>query len=231
MTEFIDATLKLLGEDPSGYSVFGLAILAFVFILYTFKDVTKKFLSSVIKAKAPKTSNLISTLKFHNLFISLDYVADKIKYQEFEEKSKTRMFHDFMEFKINTIKTATTKFLDDDTLNTLSRSELLSRIDHLVKEEIVTTYIDRTKLEFIEGGVSIEDANSVVNLFEQWREDSVEAMQFLVLSAFANTEYYTTNYQLVNATLEYFSFAVRMIPRDGIESFKQLNGIFKHIEY
>lgn len=174
----------------------------------------------------------------HNIFTTIDDVRMDVKMVEFfldedinvRDVTKEKMFVCFMNNKLDSIKTETLRFLgnEEDLLN-LTKTELSNKMLGLMNN-IILDYSAVTKQDFLEKGVKNEDVVYIINLFEEWRFDTVKAMKIRIQSLFSS-EFHTTNHSIVLGLLEVFSFSILLIPKDGIQSFKSFNGRFSKVNF
>lgn len=175
----------------------------------------------------------IKSLLNHDLFNTTEIVKREcltIKFTtdgEFDS-AKTKMFHDFMTFKLDVINDEFSLLLQKN-LNDVSKDELkmilLSSIN-----VTVTDYIQKTRSHFIEKGITKEDADYCIELFEEWRIDTIKSLIDRINSIFSSDFHYT-NFEKLLGSFEVFSMAISLIPKDGAMSFEDMNGRFKNLKY
>ena len=235
MEELIPELNKLTDGFP-WFATF-LIIMTIIFFIFFGKVLNSKIKKSDffigrgfrLFKKKPKLNTLIE----HDLFATVNRVRNAIKYIEFTtdgeiDKVKSKMFIDFMSFKLDSIEKQFKKHLinisDDDSIDAI-KNDLFELITNVISE-----YINKTERHFLKKGVTPEDTTYVIMLFEKWREETVSSASHRINSIFAST-YYPTKFEKVLGSLEVFSMAVDLIPKDGVSSFNEMNGKFKDLKY
>ena len=231
-TKFIDRLLN------SSNAIEFVIIFIFLTVLTFFKKRIFKLVSTVINNfsvsfEYKNEAARIKGLKYHDIFRTIERVRIITNKQKFFHRdgidtTKSAMFNDFMTFKLDAIKyhfniliekTAETK--DNDHLKALCFDAVT---------ETSTEYLNKTKIHFLEAGISGKDADYVIDLFERWRLETITSVQHRINSVFSS-KFHTTRYENVLAVLELISMAIDLIPKDGIGAFDSFNGKFKNIEY
>jgi hypothetical protein len=67
-------------------------------------------------------------------------------------------------------------------------------------------------------------------LFEKWRSETLDSVTHRINSIFASTSH-TGKFEKILGSLEAFSIAIDLIPKDGVAAFEEMNGRFKTLEY
>jgi len=196
-----------------------------------------EYMAQKLGGKTPDNSVKVKFIN-HNIFTTIEEVRQDIKRANFfidkDEKihdiTKETMFVDFMNNKLNAIGDQTKTFIEkEDNLVKLSKTELANSVMVLVNN-IISEYTIKTKEDFINNGVKVADADYIIDLFEEWRYDTVKAMKHRLESLFSS-EFHTTNHSIILGLLEVFSFSILLIPKDGILSFNVFNGKFAKLKY
>jgi len=188
-------------------------------------------LKSIIFKK--RISNNIRELKYHNLFQVIDQVRNTIKHQKFYcnnelDSTKSQMFVDFMNFKLDAIRDAFQELIEkavDSKDNDMLKNQFMNTMNNTV-----LVYIRKTRMCFLEKGINYEDADDIIELFERWRMDTISVISQQVNSIFASN-YHKTKYENLLAVLEIISIAVALIPKDGVAAFNAVNGKFMKTKY
>ena len=180
-----------------------------------------------------KKKKKLKILIEHDLFATINRVRNSVKYIEFTtggkvDKVKSKMFHDFMSFKLDSIENQFKKYLtnisEKNSIDAI-KNDLFELMDDIIAE-----YISKTEEHFLKKGVPPKDTKYVIMLFEKWRDETVKSSIYRINSVFAST-YYPTKFEKVLGSLEIFSMAVDLIPKDGVSSFNEMNGKFKNLKY
>lgn len=221
--------------------LFALFVFIYTTLLYIFKDNIVNFFKRTIdqiKARiSPKPSRVLREIKFtglknHDVFNLIELIRRECHIQKFYtdkklDHTKTKMFKDFMDFKLNSISEhfmlLTKEGAKCDTPMEL-KVLILNTVRYITEE-----YMDNTKLHFIARGINMRDANYVIDVFEAWRLPTIKAVGERVNSIFSSP-FHKDNYSRMLAFFEIISIAVELIPRDGVASFDEINGKFKEIK-
>ena len=175
----------------------------------------------------------LRSLKHHDIFKTIERVRRICSKHRFYcareyDATKSQMFSDFMDFKLNAIKSNFKKLIDKAP-DAVDNDHLKDMCFEAVGDSI-TEYIEATRVHFVKKGISYKDADYVVDLFERWRLETVISVQNRINSVFAS-KYHQNKFQNLLAVLELISMAIDLIPKDGIAAFNSFNGKFKSIKY
>ena len=94
--------------------------------------------------------------------------------------------------------------------------------------EIVKEYCRNTLDDFIANGISYSDASYIVELFEKWRQLTVQSLGARINGIFSSQFHYTRFDKLL-ASLEVMSMAIELITKDGVGAFDEMNGVFEKV--
>lgn len=167
------------------------------------------------------------------MFRVIENTRTKVKYQKFYnykkfDLTKSQMFVDFMNFKLDTIR---------DEFQGLILKAAYSTDNDMLKDQVYDTmkrtvevYIEKTRIHFIKSGVPYDDADEIIRLFEKWREETISVISGEVTNIFASN-YHESKYENLLAVLGAISIAIALIPKDGIAAFNAINGKFMEIKY
>tara|TARA_R110002049_G_scaffold18095_7_gene69594 strand:- start:644 stop:1351 length:708 start_codon:yes stop_codon:yes gene_type:complete len=231
-TKFIDRLLN------SGSTIEFVIIFIFLAVLTFFKKRILNFVRTVISnfslsIEYKSEIDRIKGLRHHDIFRSIERVRivtnkHKFYHREGLDVTKSAMFKDFMTFKLDAIKHHFTALIH--------KAAVANDNDHVkalcfdAVTETSTEYLNKTKIHFLESGISGKDADYVIDLFERWRLETITSVQHRINSVFSS-KFHTTRYENLLAVLELISMAIDLIPKDGIGAFESFNGKFKNIEY
>jgi hypothetical protein len=210
--------------------------------MYLFKDViSKKIQDYKLRKNCDSTTEDgqydFDDLSYHDLFSVIFEVKSAIKRYHFAEEdggeTKTRIFHDFLNIMLNEIfenmKQLIQTISAQHKAGDVSRDELKQTIRKSLNV-IVDNYCMKGEHHLIDKGLTKADATYVVELFENWRSETRASINSRIDAMFASS-FHTTNFQRTLAVYELISVSVSLIPKDGIRSFKEMNGKFKTIQY
>lgn len=197
-----------------------------------------KWFGEIIFRKAERVALIKPKLINHNVFNVIEEVRNDIKRVEFfidldhktNDVTKEKMFIDFMNHKLDSVSKNTLSFMKkEEELVKLSKTELHNTTIGLI-HTITNEYMAQAKSTFINKGLTVQDAEYIIDLFEEWRYDTIKAMKYQIEYLFSS-EYHSTNYDILLNILEIFSFSILLVPKDGIQSFNEFNGKFSSIKY
>ena len=205
-------------------------------LIYAFKDaLSKKILGY---KKNTNNDHRIKELINHDLFNVVNQTRSSVKNVKFYspnefyisefDSSKSKMFQDFMNFKLNSIESRFKIFLNDVDL--LQSNDGFKNSIFTLLNEVVEDYLHDTERHFLEKGVPYKDTKFILELFEKWREETINGLIYRINSIFASDSY-GGKYEKLLGTLEVVSYAVYLVLKDGINSFEEVNGKFKNLEY
>ena len=210
-----------------------MTLIFFVFFKETLNSKLKKINFSSLNIFSRSNDHKIPLLIDHDIFNVIERVRQITKHTSFDthgeyDAAKSKMFHDFMDFKLDIIHTSFKKYLKkipkDISMDALKNSIFIMAGD------IVEDYLHKTEEHFLKKGITPEDTDYVLMLFEQWRAETIDSVSYRINSIFASTAHPGKFEKLLGA-LEAFSMAIDLIPKDGIASFEEMNGKFKDLEY
>lgn len=227
----METLLKELSNlNLSGWMIF---ILLFISIIFYF---FKKPLSELIKKvsfKKETKENKIKDLINHDLFNTLARVKLEVKNMKFYthgkyDANKTRMCYDFTRFKSDVCYKRFQEFLDRDldsiSLDALKR-EMLTEMGIMHEE-----YVNETSNFWLQKGITKEDVDYIIELFERFRFDVVQSFVNRIEAIFS-TSYHPTNFDKILACYDMFAMGVDLLPKDMQTTFEALNGRFTNISY
>jgi len=173
-------------------------------------------------------------LKDHDIFNVINEVRARLKFHEFQDDVvKTKVFHDFIKIMLDEI---------DDQLHTLieevkkedakpnGKRDGLKKVIMDRLNNIVTDYCQKTHAKFVSKGLSFQEAEYVVALFEEWRSETRIHIDGRINSIFASS-FHQTNFARVLAVFELISVSISLISKDGLRSFETMNGRLKNLKY
>lgn len=217
-------------------------VIVLAITMYLFKDViSKKIQDYKLRKNCNSTTEDgqydFEDLSYHDLFSVIFEVKSAIKRYHFDEEdggeTKTRIFHDFLNIMLNEIfenmKQLIQTISAQHKAGDVSRDELKQTIRKALNV-IVDNYCMKGEHHLIDKGLTKRDATYVVELFENWRSETRASINSRIDAMFASS-FHTNNFQRTLAVYELISVSVSLIPKDGIRSFKEMNGKFKTIQY
>ena len=199
-------------------------------IFYFFGKNINLWIKSFIKKEQ---NHDISELENHDIFNTLQRVEKEVYFMKFfthgsYDAVKTAMCQDFTKFKCELCNKHFEKFLLND-FSKISMDELKRMVLNTMNS-MHDDYIKATKNHWLNKGISKEDADYVINLFEKFRYDVVVSFQHRIESIFAST-YHESKFDKVLACYDMFAMGIDLLPKDLQTTFEALNGRFAKIKY
>jgi len=225
----MESVLKSLVENLEGSSISAiiLIILAFMFM---FKKEIPAWINRLFSLK---NRLKIEDLKHHDLFNTCVRVRTEVSLMKFYTHSvyditKSKMCKDFTKHKIDVCYKSFESILEQD-IEKMSSDEFKR---YILKEQtkMHVNYINKISEDWRNKGISEIDIRYVVELFETFRYDVVQAFEYRINSIFSSRSHHNNTRRLL-AIFEMWSFGVDMLPRDMQITFETLNGRFKEIDY
>ncbi len=180
-----------------------------------------------------RTRNRILSLLKHDIFMVIEDTRTACRHTKFYthrklDVTKTQMFVDFMNFKLDAIKKQfkllINKAVDCEDNDCLRRDVIKAMYD------AIDEYTEQTRVHFYKKGVPYDQADNCVDVFERWRLETVSSVSIRIDSVFSS-KFHKSKYENLLAVLELISMAIALIPKDGVGAFNSINGKFKDINY
>ena len=175
----------------------------------------------------------IKDLKSHDIFNTLQRVKQEVYFLKFYthgnfDATKTAMCQDFVKYKCEICDEHFEKFAEKD-FSLVGMDQLKSMmLDTMYAMH--SDYIKATKNHWLNRGISKEDADFVILLFEKFRHDVVLSFQHRIDAIFA-CEHYDTKFKKILACYDMFAFGIDLLPKDLQTTFEAVNGRFAQINY
>ena len=191
-----------------------------------------QFIKSIFSKKEKK--RLIIGLENHDVFSTLDRVRNEVANLKFYthgeyDKVKTRMCYDFTKHKSIKCSARMLEIVRTKDIDTMDRDKLKKFI-LLEQGDMHREYIKAIRIEWDLKGVSPQDVDYVIHLFEKFRYDVIVSFEHRINSIFGSS-YNKDNFTLMLAVLEMWAMGIDLLPRDMSTTFESLNGKFKDIKY
>lgn len=219
----MDALINLFSNLPVSI----LSILCLIVIIFLiFK---KEIVESVKNLQRPKTKKKIDSLIYHRFFTVCDEVERIILGMSFItkgafDKTKTKMMHTLIQMKCATMKKHFTKLLLSPEIDSWGHLELQAKFKFTLME-VVKDYNEEALTTYVKWGIDYDDANFLINTYEEYRACMVSVFIDGIDSILMNTDY-EGNFNKVNTLMETCCIAIGVIPRDVQSSFEAVNGRF-----
>jgi len=201
-------------------------------LLKILEIILPQFIKSIFSKKEKK--RLIIGLENHDVFSTLDRVRNEVANLKFYthgeyDKVKTRMCYDFTKHKSIKCSARMLEIVRTKDIDTMDRDKLKKFI--LIEQgDMHREYIKAIRIEWDLKGVSPQDVDYVIHLFEKFRYDVIVSFEHRINSIFGSS-YNKDNFTLMLAVLEMWAMGIDLLPRDMSTTFESLNGKFKDIKY
>ena len=201
-------------------------------LLKILEIILPQFIKSIFNRKEKK--RLIIDLENHDVFSTLDRVRNEVANLKFYthgeyDKVKTRMCYDFTKHKSIKCSARMLEIVRTKDIDTMDRDKL-KKLILLEQGDMHREYIKAIRIEWDLKGVSPQDVDYVIHLFEKFRYDVVVSFEHRINSIFGSS-YNKDNFSLMLAVLEMWAMGIDLLPRDMSTTFESLNGKFKDIKY
>lgn len=201
-------------------------------LLKILEIILPQFIKSIFSKKEKK--RLIIDLENHDVFSTLDRVRNEVANLKFYthgeyDKVKTRMCYDFTKHKSIKCSARMLEIVRTKNIDTMDRDKL-KKLILLEQGDMHREYIKAIRIEWDLKGVSPQDVDYVIHLFEKFRYDVIVSFEHRINSIFGST-YNKDNFALMLAVLEMWAMGIDLLPRDMSTTFESLNGKFKDIKY
>jgi hypothetical protein len=173
-------------------------------------------------------------LKDHDIFNVINEVRARLKFHEFEnDPVKSKVFHDFIKIMLDEINEQLYTLIEEvkkEDSKPNGKRDGLKRVIMDRLNTIVVDYCQKTHAKFVSKGLSFQEAEYVVALFEEWRSETRIHIDGRINSIFASS-FHQTNFARVLAVFELISVSISLISKDGLRSFETMNGRLKNLNY
>jgi hypothetical protein len=210
-------------------------IILCIALTFIFKDKIFNYITlSSINKKKNNHAFKIKNLESHDVFNTLYRVKNEVKNTKFYthgefDATKTKMCSDFANFKTDVCYKGFKDFISDESLETMQKDKLKIEITKL-QNKLHEKYIEQIKDHWRRKGISLDDAEYIVDLFEKFRYDVLVSFEHRINSIFS-TSYHKNNFDLMLAIIEMWAMGIDLLPKDMQTTFESVNGRFKELDY
>jgi len=203
-----------------------------IILLKVLEIIIPPFVKTIFKKKEKK--RLIIELENHDIFSTLVRVRNEVANLKFYthgeyDKVKTRMCYDFTKHKSIKCSSRMLDIIRTKGIDSMDRDKL-KKLILLEQGDMHREYIKSIRIEWDLKGVSPQDVDYVIHLFEKFRYDVIVSFEHRINSIFGST-YNKDNFSLMLAVFEMWAMGIDLLPRDMSTTFESLNGKFKDIKY
>ena len=176
----------------------------------------------------------IKELSYHSMFLVCDKVlkrVDAIDFTTFDgyDPIKTKLLKKLIYLKIDTVKIRFSELLRNKKLDKMEQANLKYLVATTLSNLVNEYNIKAVKVMSEEMNINIEDAQFLVEKYEEFREYIVSAF-VEELSVIVMDDNYIDNFDRINTILYTVSISLSIIPRDVVATFNNVNGKFKKYE-
>ena len=198
------------------------------------KVILVEYIILIIKKLISGRSKKIIYLEDHDVFTSLDRARNEIQNVDFFtdkkfDMSKTHMCNDFAQCKTQTCAEHMKSLIKLKDIDFMSKPTL-KRIIIKAQNEMHIAYIRDIRAMWLDAGIPSKDVDYVIRLFERFRRPVINAFEYRINSIFGSA-YKSTNFDIMLAVMETWAMGIDLLPDDLSQTFGNLNGTFKDIEY
>ena len=225
----MESIVKILAESVKNEYLLVLGAVTITFIV-TFKKSIPIWIERLTNIKNRLNR---SALLSHDLFNTCTRVKKEVSLMKFYthgiyDVTKSKMCRDFTNYKVDVCVEGFKDILKLK-IEKMTPDAFKKHIFDL-QINLHNDYIDKIKIKWIKKGIKEDDVNHVINLFEDFRYDVIQAFEHRINSIFGSTTHENNNRRLL-AVFEMWAFGIDMLPRDMQTTFETLNGRFKEIKY
>jgi len=214
-------------------------LVAFVFVsLFLFfilkKEIQDKFKELFLKKKEEVVLPKISDLDSHDIFSTFRRVTAEVGNMKFYtdqeyDSSKTRMCYDFTVQKSRFCELHMKEIIETKGLSEMSTDKLKQFV--LSKQmQMHQDYVKEIKGIWLGKGISVEDVDYVIALFEKFRFDVIRSFEHRIAAIFGSS-FHPNNFERMLAIFDMWAMGIDLLPKDMNTTFEYLNGKFKDINY
>lgn len=234
--EFLKDIVGSFGTiTPTNTFILLLLIILVLAPFYFLKDTIAELLKGWFSYKKPKIRK-VSEAKYHDIFNLINQVKTKIEAIEYTTKgvydpTKSVLIHLLIGNQLQETRKALLCLISFEGIDEMDNQQLkYEMIRKLTKAN--KTYNDNTYLQFVEMGVSSEDAHFLLEEYAKFRDDVMDGFLDRVESISSNNVY-TTNFHRLSASFEVIALGLHLIAKDSIYTCGNINGRYlkyKHIQ-
>ena len=227
-----DLLNTLVRKVDNQYLILTIIIITITFVI--FKKSIQRTFKGIYFSKVGKSNIKISALIDHDIFSTFSRVVGEVSNIRFYtsneyDKTKSRMCHDFARQ-----KAISCQFLMKDIIKTKGISEMSTdTLKKLILErqtQMHTHYVKEIRTLWLSRGISPENVDHVISLFEGFRFDVVQSFEHRI-SAIFGSSFHPNNFERILAVFDMWSMGIDLLPKDMKTTFETLNGKFKDIDY
>lgn len=215
-------TIQILSDlgVPAGASSIGVVVMYFL----------HKYREEILIAWNTKSLSARKNLFNHNLFYTINKLSNESIHKIYfkDDPAKTMFLKIFLKCKLEAIDD-----LSKDMIEKKVFKKNFFKFRHLIKNnciDIQAKYNLDVYTEYRNKGVPKADIDIVLRKFNYIHSSVIDNLEEQIDSILISRQY-RSNYSKLFAVLDIYAFAVRMTFDQANQTFKELNGHFKRINY
>ena len=227
-----DLLNTLVRKVDNQYLIITIIIITIISVI--FKKSIQRTFKRIAFSKGARNNIKVSALIDHDIFSTFSRVVGEVSNMRFYtrneyDKTKSRMCHDFARQ-----KSISCQFLMKDIINTKGISEMSTdTLKKLILErqtQMHIHYVKEIRTLWLSRGISPENVDHVIALFEGFRFDVVQSFEHRI-SAIFGSSFHPNNFERILAVFDMWAMGIDLLPKDMKTTFETLNGKFKDIDY
>tara|TARA_R110002049_G_scaffold69913_2_gene180951 strand:- start:28240 stop:28932 length:693 start_codon:yes stop_codon:yes gene_type:complete len=228
-----DILISVFSKIENQYLVAFIFVSLFLFFILK-KEIQDKFKELFLKKKEEVVLPKISDLDSHDIFSTFRRVTAEVGNMKFYtdqeyDSSKTRMCYDFTVQKSRFCELHMKEIIETKGLSEMNTDQLKQFV--LSKQmQMHQDYVKEIKGIWLGKGISVEDVDYVIALFEKFRFDVIRSFEHRIAAIFGSS-FHPNNFERMLAIFDMWAMGIDLLPKDMNTTFEYLNGKFKDIDY
>tara|TARA_R110002051_G_scaffold232908_1_gene294576 strand:+ start:217 stop:924 length:708 start_codon:yes stop_codon:yes gene_type:complete len=226
---------KLVEHFSNSFSEMGSTLTFVAIIIILFMVIFKNSLSQVIAkiklggTERAKSKKRVKDLWSHDLFITVGLVKKKVNAIDFTthgevDTIKSKLLKRLISNQLESFSERVRGFINKDCIDSFDGQKLKFLITEVLRTGTVE-YNQKTKNEFLEMGISKDDADFLIDRYGNFRDEVQEGFFDRIDSITTNVNY-SNNYDRLSAVFEVLAMGLYLIPKDSISACNNINGRF-----
>jgi len=225
----METILKTLASNLEGSMVSAVVLILLAF-MYFFKKEIPTWINRLLSLKHRLT---IKSLKHHDLFNTCYRVEKEVSLMKFYTHGKydivkSKMCKDFTKYKIAVCFKGFEDILNVN-IEDMSPDEF-KRYILKTQTQLHIDYIAQIRDDWKKRGIPEDDITYVIELFETFRYNVIQAFEHRINSIFGSTSHGNNTRRLL-AVFEMWAMGIDLLPDTMLTTFETLNGRFEKIKY
>tara|TARA_B110000211_G_C14083021_1_gene555449 strand:+ start:41 stop:733 length:693 start_codon:yes stop_codon:yes gene_type:complete len=228
-----DLLISIFSKIENQYLIASVFVVSLLFFILK-EEIKTKFQELFFKKKEEVVLPKISDLDSHDIFSTFKRVTLEVGNMRFYtendyDSSKTRMCYDFTVQKSRYCEQHMKEIIETKGLAEMSTDQLKQFV--LNKQmEMHRDYVKEIKGIWLGKGISPEDVDYVIRLFEKFRFDVIRSFEHRIAAIFGSS-FHPNNFERMLAIFDMWAMGIDLLPKDMNTTFEYLNGKFKDIDY